>query len=561
MEQMMIDTKAISMANNVTVRTPGHLSMHFNPAGLSKIPVGTWWNQGVTYPHAVRTNTFRGNPDFPGLLEMDRYDHRADPIYSGFDYGPGDEGWEEYSKEGLKASGTANSSIMYLPVINRTLNFAISPRTAVAHKSEGSRWTFATGMYSPYATGANHGSRDDPAQFGGKKAQLMHLIYQAPTVAYQVTDKLAVGVGMGAGQTSVNANMNLRAPSDLGAVQRMLGQSTDGMAIPPWTYLYYEDPLYGGGIHPWRKLGELTGSMRNDFTPSYNLGVLYEPFEWLGFGVVYQSEIKADLHGTFKLEYGEEFQRLVKYNNSGPWGVRRTSMILDLPRFPVPYQRGVVNTTMTFPQRIQGGVRVSPMSRLHLMFELKWAEWSVRDQDFTHMDQDIQLLQMAKLGGHKWGNRMLASDKFMRDTLGWGVAMEYNLSERLDVHMGYEYRPSANPTKYYDLTSMPDLHHFGIGGAYHYLGGSRIDFAFAYWTGSKKFGPEDSTNLTSTNFFEDQTNMFAGQYFEQNLDIYVFSIGFMVPFESYTGYQGGNRAKIGKRIAFLNPFRRSGDGE
>jgi long-subunit fatty acid transport protein len=39
---------------------------------------------------------------------------------------------------------------------------------------------------------------------------------------------------------------------------------------------------------------------RNEFAPSYKLGALYEPYDWLGFGIVYQSEIKAKMHGTYE---------------------------------------------------------------------------------------------------------------------------------------------------------------------------------------------------------------------------------------------------------------------
>ena len=560
-EQMAIDSRALSMANTVTARPPAHMSIHYNPAGLSTVPDGTWWNQGMTYPHAMRTNTFRGNPDFEGWLRTEKWDHRADPIYGErYKEGEGEggrfDGWGDRRVEDLKASGDADSGVMYIPLVNRSINFAISPRTALAHREPGSRWTFATGMYAPFATGANHGASDDPARFGGKRAWQSHLIYQAPTASYQVTDNLSVGLGMGAGQTTMGANFDIRSPGDLTAITRELGQATEGMAIPPWTYLYYEDPLYGGGIHPWEKVAEIDVVLRNDFTPNYNLGVLYEPFRWLGLGLVYQSEIVADMAGTFKLKYGDDWRSMVRYYNSGPWGVRRTSMILDLPRNPVPYQKGRITTEVSFPRRIQGGIRVSPLSRLHLMFDLKWAEWSIRQQDELVMDQDIQMLQVAKLSGHEYGNRRLVSDRYMRDTLDWGVAMEYNMSERWDIHAGYEFRESSVPTEYYDLTSMPDMHHFGLGGSYHLDNGGRLDFAVSYYTGSKTLDPEESINLTSTDIFEDGVNMFAGHYFEQDLDIIMVSFGFMVPFDSYVQYQKGNRQDMIDRFRFLNPFTR-----
>lgn len=558
-EQMAIDTKAISMANTVTANPPGHLSIHYNPAGLSKLPEGSWWNQGASLPFMTKEGTFRGNEDFPGWLWTKRWDHHSDPIYQKHP-AYGDEGREEYSADDLKAKGHATSGVMYLPLINRSINFAISPRTALANRAPGSKWTFATGMYAPYATGFNHGYKGDPHRFGGKRAFQSHLIYQAPTAAYQINPNLSVGIGIGIGQTSMGAEFDIRSPSDLTALTRELGEATKGMAIPPWTYLYYEDPLYGGGLHPWEKVADIRLQLRNDFTPSCNMGVLYEPYKWLGLGLVYQSEIRADMHGNFKLRYGEDWRKMVRYYDSGPWGVQRTSMILDLPRNPIPYQAGVVTTTVKFPQRVQGGLRYSPNDRLHLMFDLKWAEWSIRDQDVTKLDQDIQLLKVAKLGGHKYGDRTLVSDRFMKDSLDWGVAMEYNLSQKIDLHMGYEFRESSVNTQYMDLTSaLPDLHNFGIGGAYHLANGGRLDFGLGYLFGYKKIAPEQSKNLTSTDIFEDQTNLFAGQYFHANMKVILVSVGFMIPFDAYVTYQKGNREKIKQRIRFLNPFTRVND--
>lgn len=553
-EQLAISTRAISMANAVTARPPGHMSIHYNPAGLSQFEEGAWWHQGVTLPWLEKTTRVRGNSDFEGWLQQESFDHFADPVYEG------QPGRDEISADELKAEGSAESGVMYIPIYDKPINFQISPRTSLAYKPEDSKWTLATGMYTPYATGANHTGSGDPTRFGGKRAYQQHLIYQAPAASYEVSDKLALGFSVGMGQTAMGAEMNARSPNDLTALTRMLGEATEGMAIPPWTYLYYDEPLYGGGIHPWETVAEIKLSMRDDFTPNFNLGMLLEPWDWLGFGLVYQSPIKAEMTGSFNIEYSEDFQRLVHWYGQGPWGVRRTGAMLDMPQNPVPNQRGIVTTEVNFPQRVQGGVRLSPFERLHLMFDLKWSEWSVRDRDEFHFDQDIQMLQIAKLSGHTDGNRTLASDRHFRDTLDWAAAVEINLLDWLDLHFGYEFRESSVRKEYFDFTTpIPDMHNYGAGFAIHLDNGGRIDFGGAYIKGEDvDIGPEESKNLTSTDYFNDSTNMFAGQNVESELEIYLFSVGFVVPFESYVDYQRGNIEKMRNRIQFLNPFTRSG---
>lgn len=545
-EQMAIDTRGMAMANTCTANPPYHMSIHYNPAGLSKkIAEGTWWHQGVILPQMWKYTKFYGNEDFPGWLQSKKWDHHADPIYAGQGYGE------------MKAVGKAKSGVMYLPLLNRTIDFAISPRTVIAHKSEGSKWTFATGMYTPYATGANHSRTGDPTWFGSRRAVQQHLIYQHPTASYQVTPELSIGMGVGVGQTAQVAEVRLRSPNDLTALTRELGQATKGMAIPPWTYLYYKDPLYGGGIHPWEEVAALKMKIRNDFSPSYKMGVLYDPYSWLGFGMVYQSEIIVRMHGNYEIRYGDDFMKMVDYYGSGPWGVRNTSIILDLPIFPTRYQRGILTTTIRFPKRIQTGIRYSPIKSLNLMFDLKWSEWSIREWDVYKLDQDIQLLQVAKLSGHKWGNRKLATERFMHDTLDWGISAEYKLTDRIDLLMGYEFRKTSVNKNYMDLTTpIADMHYLGCGLSRHLDNGGRLDFGLAYARTRAKVDPEGSKKLTSTNYFWDGTNMFAGQYYRGDLDVLLVSVGFVVPFEAYKEYQKGNREKIGKRIRFLNPFKR-----
>ncbi len=552
-EQMTISTRALTLGNAVTANPPGHMSIHYNPAGLSEFEEGNWWHQGVTVPQMKKKTTVRGNSDFEGWLQQESWDHFADPVYED------QPGRDEISADELKAEGTAESGVMYIPIYDRPINFQISPRTSLVHQPEDSRWTLATGMYTPYATGANHSGSGDPTQYGSKRAYQQHLIYQAPSASYQVTDELSLGVSVGVGQTAMGAETKARSPNDLTALTRELGEATEGMAIPPWTYLYYDEPLYGGGIHPWEAVAEIKLSLRDDFTPNYNLGLLYEPWDWLGLGLVYQSPIEAELSGDFKIEYSEDFQQMVHWYGQGPWGVRRTSAMLNMPTNPVPQQTGTVTHEVVFPRRVQGGIRISPVDRLDLMFDLKWSEWSMRDEDVYHFDQEIQMLQIAKLSGHTDGPKTLTTPRHFKDTLDWGVGAEIGLLDWLDLRLGYEYRESSVRKEYFDFnTPIPDMHLYGAGLGYHLDNGGRIDIGGAYFRGEDfEIGPEESHNLTSTDYFEHDSNMYAGQHVKSELEVYMFSIGFVVPFESYVGYQRDNIHSLKEWIQFFNPFSRS----
>jgi len=89
-------------------------------------------------------------------------------------------------------------------------------------------------------------------------------------------------------------------------------------------------PLFGGGVGPYDQLGNLSFSMHDDFSPSFNLGVLWGPFDWLSFGLSYQSPIKSHLSGKFRLAYNDDWQKMVGWCGSSAL-MQIVSMSLDLP--------------------------------------------------------------------------------------------------------------------------------------------------------------------------------------------------------------------------------------
>lgn len=49
------------------------------------------------------------------------------------------------------------------------------------------------------------------------------------------------------------------------------------------------------GMNPFNKMGALQVSLEQSLSPSYNLGLLWEPTDDFGFGMVYQSAAKMRL--------------------------------------------------------------------------------------------------------------------------------------------------------------------------------------------------------------------------------------------------------------------------
>ena len=513
-EQMAVSTQAISLGNAVTARPPGHMAIHYNPAGLSLLPEGKHLGVGLTIPVVEKTSRFTKDENFGGFLEGEYQEE--DPIYA----------------EGHTTEGTNSDGRMYVPLVDETIDFLAGPSLGASSRSPGSRWTFAIGNYAPFAVGLVHGDKDDPTRYGGKSVYWQHLVYAAPAASYEVTPDLSMGLSVGMGQTAMGAELDMRTPHDLLALSRILGDATEGMMIPPFTQLYYDEPFFGGGLSPYDKLATLQLDMRSDFSPNYNLGLLYEPWSWISLGAVYQSPIKVYLHGSYHIDYTEDWQNFVDWFGRGPLGTRRLSAMLDLPTSGVPSQSGVVTSEIEFPQRAQLGIKLQPFSFLRLMFDLKWADWSVLERDKYEFDQDIQLFRVAKFGGYAGGNRTLVIERQFEDTLDWAAGLELAVTDWLDLRLGYEWRESSVPDENYDLLmALPDLHSYGAGLGIHFANGVSIDIAGAYLVNeSYEIKSGESQNLNSPDFANIVYNPYVGSDYEQETYTYMGSITTTMPF-------------------------------
>ncbi|MGB9498829.1 MAG: OmpP1/FadL family transporter [Dissulfuribacterales bacterium] len=516
---MAICAKTISMANTCTAEPPGILSIHCNPAGLSQLEEGKMFTQGFTFPWLSVTHKFEADPDFEGFFGQ---------------WGP-QEGQEHDPVAGTQ--DTNSSGVMYLPIYDDTLNILVSPVAGLSSRKPGSKWTFAVGSYAPFAGGMNHKS-DSPCNYGVRTLYLQHMIYASPAVSYQITPTLSLGMSVGAGQTALGIRLNMRSPNELVALTRVLGDATKNLEIPVMSELTLPPPWFGGGIGPYDQVATMDMHVRDDFSPNYNLGILWKPKKWFSFGLTYQSKITANLNGGYNFRYSEKWQRMMAWMGSSPLTII-TSAMYQLPTQAVPYQSGTMTATQRFPQRIQSGIMIKPTKRLKLLFDLHWAQWSSTQEDNFQTDQDIQLLQLVKMLGYTGGHRNLIIQRQLKDTLHWSAALEYQLTRKLELRCGYEFRPTSVQDKLYDSQYfVPDLHNIGIGAGVKLPHGVTLDVGLScLFNPSKKTPNNSSTNMNSTDFFYPIYNPYAGLNVEQKTYIWMLSFGVTMPFYTFIEHQ------------------------
>jgi len=518
-EQLAICAKSIGLANACTADPPGISSIHFNPAGLSQVSEGKTLEQGFLLPFLFNTWKYEADPDWDGIFGQ---------------WGP-QEGQIHDPVAGTK--DTNASAVMYVPIYDHKINFLAGPSAGLSSRKPGSKWTFAIGNYAPYAGGMNYKS-DSPARFGIRTLYLQHLIYAMPAVSYQITPTLSLGMSVGAGQTALGMRLNMRSPNELVALTRVLGDATEGLEIPILSELTLPPPWFGGGMGPYEEAATFDLHARDDFSPNYNLGLLWKPKKWFAYGLNYQSEIKANLSGGYNFRYPEQYQKMMDWQGSSPLLII-TAAMFQLPTHGVPFQSGQITSTQIFPQRVQTGIMVKPTKRLKILFDLQWAQWSVYKEDNFHTDQDIQALQMIKFMGYTGGHQNLIMQRKMEDTISWCAGLEYQATRKLALRCGYEWRPTSVQDDLADQQLfVPDLQNIGVGASIKMPHNITIDIGLGYaFSGSHKIPNNSSKNLNSTDFFYPVYNPYAGLDVEQKLKIFTLALAINMPFHAFIEHQ------------------------
>ena len=511
MESIAIDPKAISLANTVTADPPGINSIHYNPAGLSLLGDGNYISLGAMPILLNKTSRFEKNPDFEEF-----HDFHGNVIHDPV----------------AGQQGTAKGQ-MYIPLLDTTIDALVAPVFGVSHRSPGSKWTFAYSAYVPFGGGWKCDD-DDPSHYGGKSVYLQHLIYAGPAVSYRVNNNLSIGAAFGLGQTAMGINTDFRAPNEMVNITKVLGDSTQGMSNPIFD-LTIPMPLFGGGMGPYDRIGTVSMDLRDDFSPSFNLGVLWEPYDWITFGASYNSPIKANLSGKYDFQYSPEWQRMVAWSGSTAI-MQIVSMIFDLPYEATANQTGTVTTDMEWPQLVNFGVKLKPFKRLALLADGHWANWSSVKENNIVFDQKIQLLQFAKFMGYTGGAYNLIMQRNLKDTLNWSAAIEYQALDWLTLRAGYENRTGSTVDEYYDLLyALPSMQYYGAGLGIKW-NRIDIDLAIGYMVNkSYQLTSNTSVNMNSEQLGAGVNIPYRGLDYEQETSIIIGGLKATMPLEMMTG--------------------------
>jgi len=492
---MIGNAKAMALGNAVTADPPGIDSIHFNPAGLTRLKGRQFEGKFIMAQALLEADFILANEDV-----IAQYDERGytDPIAG------------QHSE--------INKFAVYLPKIGlKEIPVNIGALGGMSFNKPGSKLTFANSMYAPMMIGLTR-KDDDPGRFYGKSLAVTRLTYFAPSVGYQWTDRFAVGISVGFSFMGVALDLPYRTPSEMmKGLWDLTNDVCPGRDGPGFYTLEIPglDVCGGEGIDPFDSVIDLQVELDSNLSLSTNIGFLWDVTEWLTVGMVYQTEAVDNLQGDINFIIDESILALLKGVGSfSIQGLTVNEALIDSLEIP---EDGSVQTSgsieIVTPQHLSFGISMMVLPKLKVNIDLKWTETSKWEALNFVMDEDLPVLEFVEaVGVNGINGRSITIPRGYVDTVNWGVGIEYAYSPRLDLRFGYEPRKMGIPDDKRDfLIPIADINVVAVGFSYKISDKKLFDFTLAGTKSDEYIASGTSTNGNDhTNFNNYVFNPTAG---------------------------------------------------
>lgn len=504
------NAKALGLANSVTADPPGVDSIHFNPAGLAKI--SGRMQQLKLLGALVQYDTSFSEQQVPESVKQS-YNEISGKTYP-----------LDTEVAGKKSS--TNKPALMLPFVGlKTMPVLGAPFAGIAVEEEDYGWTFATAIYSPQAIGYDRG-KDDPGAFQGQKLSLMRLTYFSPSVAFHFNDTLMFGASIGLSWQGFGIESKFRAPESTIAFVK---DTTDKLNNP-------NSSVPGiNAIDPYDTVGTLEMELQDPLAFSFNLGVLWEPTEWLSVGAVYQSESSSELEGDFKMTYTDEWNGMISsmINNSFINGT--LYLLNDAVRFNGnPVESGSVSMDLVNPAHFALGTSVKILPDLKVNFDVKWTDYSSWESLDFKFNKTLDFLNLANIiykfpaslgDGDNADPKQMKIKRAYESAWHVSIGLEYQYNDRLVLRAGYEPRTSVIPDDRVDLLApLAEAKLYTVGAGYQIDNESTLDLGFGYLDSGFKAGIGQSQNSNSIKSGRVVYNPYAFLALDSETTAYVFAL-------------------------------------
>lgn len=505
---LSVDARSLSLGNAVTADPPGISAVHFNPAALTKIQGLQTDVQGIVANFDIQReftvpegyNVF-GYSDDP-LVCKDGPEIAAD-ICTDF-------------KD--KVTSEAEYVSLYVPFLKKMVDLGANqpvaaPTAGIAYNPPGSKFTFASAVYAPLIAGFG-AENGNAGNYMGQQVALERVTYLSPTIAYQVSDELSIGGGVGMSYQAIGLKTDLRFPNELIGMLRMI----DEVVCTPFkenSDIITDILLLGmcnteEGMNPFGRFGQMQIALEQSLSPSYNLGVLWEPREDFSFGLVYQSAAKMRLKGNYRVDNAKAPRELINGLMSSPTG-QILAAILGFPSSVPASESGLVSMDFEYPQHVQAGIKYKIMPDLQVNFDVGWTDYAAWDKFRFEFDRTISALKIAKLLSSDVTDSSLALPMGFTSPWSWGIGIEYSATDRLKLRAGYEPRTSSIPDgKRNTMVPINNAQLFGLGVGYQFDPDTDLDLSIGFLRSRDNIPANTSSLANQTGVNNLLLNPYAG---------------------------------------------------
>jgi long-subunit fatty acid transport protein len=479
-----ISTQSIGLAGAVTSNPAGLMSIYHNPAGLSQSREGFVYHQSLNMKTLIRKNSFSPVPSF----EILRLNSSQDPITN-------------------QQSGSGNISMYYPFYGDAQGDMLLLPLpSGMTYRPPKSRWIMAIGSYMPFFQGFQF-SPDDPSQYQTQQYYQQHIVYAAPTIAYQWNDSLSMGFSLGFGQTAWGHNYRLRILNEQFAQSAFLPKVPD--------------------VGPFDGLADMQFELRDDMALSFNLGFIWKPTQCLSFGLVYRSAVATHPKGQMNIRFTDEFMALTQYFRDHPYFPRLESSGLEKI-----YHQQSSNTVelehFDWPDSLQAGAQFSLLDHMRIMFDIQWTRWSRQDSyKLVFHNKDNPLILLLDALDQSTG-KVITYPNQMKDTLSYHLGIEWQLKESFKFRNGISYHPQSVSDSHMNMMHLPEMVYLGAGFEWQWPNRWVISQGLGYFV-SKNKQIESSKMLNSWNPDSSFFTPYSGQVVSTKVSGVVFSFSVKVP--------------------------------
>lgn len=206
--------KALSLGHAVTADPPDIDSIHFNPAGLTQLKGRQMFIKGIVGLFSTEMELGGYGDYMNDLIKEYKRQYAAYEDEDG-NLSYGRSPWDEYVyNETLNThSESEGGPTLMLPggMVDMPIGAGIAG--GASYNPSGSKFTFGTNVYAPMMNGM-HVAPDDPGRFAQERAAFTLITYFSPTVAYEVSEELSLGLSINFNYSGMGLELPIHEPHE-----------------------------------------------------------------------------------------------------------------------------------------------------------------------------------------------------------------------------------------------------------------------------------------------------------------------------------------------------------